>query len=139
MLIYEHCRSKYARLVRMDINFMNKGRKYENGETSNQRSVMARIHNPRQPPTASATLLHCVFTPFERQSQKNAKNSKKYLIETKDDYKIQPAFKRTVQLKILCSNEVSWSRNGARCLSNTSCGPKSAPKTPPKYWGGKRR
>ena len=92
----------------MDINFMNKGRKYENGETSNQRSVMARIHHPRQPPTASATLLHCVFTPFGRQSPKNAKKiPKKGLNKTKDDSTMQSAFKRTVQLKkLLQCNEM---------------------------------
>ena len=92
--------------------------------------------NHQQPRLLCSTVYSHLLRGRVRKMQKK---SKKYLIETKDDYTIQPAFKRTVQLKILCSNEVSWSRNGARCLSNTSCGPKSAPKTPPKYWGGKRQ
>ena len=45
---------------------MNKGRKYENGETSNQRSVLARIHN-RQ---LGYFALLCIHTFWDAESEK---------------------------------------------------------------------
>ena len=44
-----------------------------------------------------------------------------------------PVLKGSVPLKkLFCSNALIWSRNGVRCVSSTSFGPKSAPKT--KFW-----
>ena len=51
---------------------MNTGRKCENGETSNQRSVMARIHN--QPAAVTKSIGHfallCIHTFWDAESEK---------------------------------------------------------------------
>ena len=83
--------------------------------------------NHQQPRLLCSTVYSHLLGARARKMQ--TKIHKKDLTKTKDDYTIQPAFKSTVQLKILCSNEISWSRNGARCVSGTSFGPKSVPKT----------
>ena len=91
--------------------------------------------NHQQPRLLCSTVYSHLLRGRVRKMQKK---SKKYLIETKDDYTIQPAFKSTVQLKILCSN-------GLEMVQVAFLAPRVGQKVPTKrifgfkYWGGKRR